>query len=87
METNAQRFVDWGNWGISFYTGERGWAKPGQFIARICFGVGACGPCDGTIGSPERMRYQAMCRAWTQTGTLPDGAHCSIHERWLCEAA
>jgi hypothetical protein len=46
----------------------------GEIIANMCFSVGSCGPCDGTMGSPLRKHYEDICRAWIERGELPSDA-------------
>jgi hypothetical protein len=68
------RSAEWGNWGITFFT--RNHASdyaPSSIAGTLYFPVGARGPMDGFVGSPERQRYQAVIAAWQQRGELPDG--------------
>lgn len=70
---NLQRLVEWGNWGLLFYEKEPGAYAPAVMHGRINFPVGARGPMDGHVGSPERERYKAMSAAWMQDAVLPEG--------------
>lgn len=66
------RQAEWGNWGITFVTRHdvRDYA-PASIEGTLYFPVGAQGPVDGFIGSPERLRYQAIVKAWQERGELP----------------
>lgn len=69
------RFVQWGNWGIDLREREGdAWANPGRRVSYVAFGVGSCGPVDGTYGSPTRERYLKICRDFVATGAMPEGA-------------
>lgn len=73
------RQTSWGNWGITFYEmADR--ALPGEASPRMAkchgrynFPCGPQGPTDGFYGSPERKRYEQMCRDWMNHGVLPAG--------------
>lgn len=74
MRAQVTRSAEWGNWGITFVS----WMGPTRpYLVRIhgCryFPIGNRGPCDGTLGSSERQRYQEMIRAWVQDAILPEG--------------
>ena len=67
MQANdGVRRAEWGHWGITFCRGR----AP---VGTLYFGVGNGGPVDGTVGSPERERYQEACRSWVASGVLPEG--------------
>lgn len=70
------RNVAWGNWGIQLRDGS-------AFVAEVPFPVGPQGPMDGTIGSPLRLKFEAMCKAWKERGEMPEGAVCYISQKWL----
>lgn len=68
------RQTEWGNWGILFF--ERNDPKdyaPSKIHGRLNFPVGARGPVDGFLGSPERKRYADAIAAYIKDGTLPEG--------------
>ncbi len=81
-----KRFVSWGHWGISFWAGSRD-DMSARAIAEVSFPVGARGPCDGVLGSPEREGWRAKCSAWMERGELPEGAACPIGSAWLYDPA
>jgi len=72
------RTVEWGHWGITFATheidasGQRGYSAH-EIYGTQEFPVGARGPADGLLGSPEREAYKRMCTDWTARGVLPSG--------------
>lgn len=70
----SQRTVEWGHWGITFMDVQPDSSKNfGMIVGHLPFGVGACGPCDGTLGSPLRAHYVAICEEWVKRGVLPNG--------------
>lgn len=79
-----ERRVSWGHWGIFFFVVDY---TTGEMVRgegfNVYFGVGARGPCDGFIGSPEREAYVTMCQRWTKIGEIPEGAQCAIDQRSL----
>ena len=69
---HEQRSVEWGHWGITFMRPQSDRTKNfGEIVGHVGFGVGNCGPVDGTVGSPLRAQYREMCRAWVERGVLP----------------
>lgn len=64
------RKAEWGNWGLTFYS-----EIDGKIIlhGNTYFPVGACGPMDGFIGSPERQKWLDQVKAWMSKGLLPEG--------------
>lgn len=69
----TNRRAHWGHWGISFieYQSRDLYAEPQKIYGTLFFPVGACGPVDGFIGSPERQVYKEICKAWAERGELP----------------
>jgi hypothetical protein len=68
----TQRTVEWGHWGITFMEPQPDRSKNfGVIAGQVGFGVGACGPVDGCLGSLLRRSYQDMCEAWISRGVLP----------------
>jgi hypothetical protein len=74
------RTVEWGHWGITFMEPQPDLAlNYGVITGYVGFGVvNGCGPQDGTLGSPLRQSYKAMCKAWVEDGIYPEGAFCPI---------
>jgi len=83
MSAPTVRAVEWGHWAITFYHVFEGTREAASFDFQLTFPCGARGPMDGFIGSPERQRYIDACKAWCESGTVPDGAVCDIGQRWL----
>ena len=74
MDRYTQRTAEWGNWGITFLDVQPDRSKKyGLIIGTLYFPIGTRGPCDGFIGSSERMSYQDVVRNWMDDGTLPAG--------------
>ena len=70
----SERTVEWGHWGITFMDQQPDPSKNyGVIVGHLPFGVGNAGPCDGTLGSPTRERYKAICRAWCESRQIPEG--------------
>lgn len=71
----SQRTVYWGHWDITFMDVQPDTSKNfGIIVASLPFGIGNCGPCDGTIGSPLRKSLKQACRTWIEKGELPERA-------------
>lgn len=69
---HTQRTVYWGHWGIAFGEVQPDLTKNfGRIIGTVYFPVGNGGPVDGTVGSPERLGYQAMVKDWIENGVKP----------------
>lgn len=72
MHFHDKRTVEWGHWGLTFMEPQPDASRNyGKIIGTVPFPVGNCGPCDGTVGSPQREKYRAMCKAWMERGELP----------------
>lgn len=59
--TEAGRRVYWGHSALCLY-------DDGRLVETIPFPTGPWGPCDGTVGSPERARFEAIAAAWREGG-------------------
>jgi hypothetical protein len=46
----------------------------GKIVAVLPFAAGACGPVDGTYGSPTRESYKEAVKNWIDRGVLPKAA-------------
>lgn len=70
------RRTEWGNWGLAFLRHD---GQTWQVVDGTHFPCGPRGPVDGTVGSPEQMRWRRVADAWTQHGVLPtEGLHSQV---------
>ncbi len=66
--TPNTRSIQWTNSGITFIDRK-------DIVAVVSFPCGAQGPVDGTLGSPERKKWEAVRESWIEQATLPTGAY------------
>ena len=72
-----RRYCEWGHHGITFWERSEEQAaarsrEPGVLHHTVLFPGTAQGPCDGTVGSPERRAYQQLVLDWVEHGRLPE---------------